>query len=201
VQQGEGGVTATPLFRPLVQRRSHWRWQHRASTPIEENRTMDRRIADGNDANRDPITGAEGAHPVGTGLGATGGATAGAIIGAPGGPLGVVAGAAAGGIIGGLVGKGVGEIVNPTHEDEYWRANFAEEPYVRTDFIYEDYEPAYRVGYLGAARRDGRSFEDAEPQLREQYERVRGGSPLQWHAARVAARAAWDRVADGTSRH
>ena len=149
------------------------------------------------DANRDPLSGAEGAHPLGTGLGAAGGAA----LGAPAGPLGVVVGAAAGGVIGGLVGKGAGEVVNPTLEDAHWRAAWSDEPYVRTDFRYEDYEPAYRIGYLGAARRDGRSFEEAEPQLREQYERVRGGSPLQWHAARVASKAAWDRVADGTSRH
>ena len=33
------------------------------------------------DANRDPITGAPGAHPVGTGVGAAGGGAAGAAIG------------------------------------------------------------------------------------------------------------------------
>jgi hypothetical protein len=163
---------------------------------------MDRRDIQNDDrANRDPITGAEGAHPIGTGLGAASGATAGAILGAPAGPLGVAVGTAVGGVVGGLVGKGAGEVVNPTLEDEHWREAWAEEPYVRLDFRYEDYEPAYRIGYLGAARRDGRTFEEAEPQLREQYERVRGGSPLQWHAARVASKAAWDRVADGTSRH
>ncbi len=163
---------------------------------------MDRRNqTDTNAANRDPITGAEGAHPVGTGLGAASGAAAGAIIGAPSGPVGVVVGAAAGGLIGGLVGKGAGEVVNPTLEDAYWREAFAEEPYVRSDFIFEDYEPAYRIGYLGASRREGRSFEEAEPQLREQYERVRGGSPLQWHAARVPAQAAWDRVIEREPRN
>ena len=86
------------------------------------------------------------------------------------------------------------EVVNPSLEDAYWRAAWAEEPYARTDFLYEDYEPAYRLGYLGAAKRDGRSFEEAEPQLREQYERVRSGSPLHWDAARLPAQAAWNRV-------
>jgi hypothetical protein len=66
---------------------------------------------------------------------------------------------------------------------------------VRPDFIYDDYAPAYRIGYLGAAKADGRTFEDAAPQLREQYERVRGRSPLDWEAAQAPARAAWDRVA------
>jgi hypothetical protein len=85
-------------------------------------------------------------------------------------------------------------VVNPTLEDAHWRAAWSEEPYARFDFRYEDYEPAYRLGYLAAAKRDGRTFEDAEPQLREQYERVRNGSPLHWDAARVPAKAAWDRV-------
>ena len=156
---------------------------------------MDRRDIRRDDANRDPQSGAEGAHPIGVGLGASGGAAAGAAIGAAAGPVGVVVGAAAGGVIGGLVGKGAGEVVNPTLEDAHWRAAYADEPYVRPDFIFDDYAPAYRIGYLGAAKADGRTFEDAVPQLREQYERVRGRSPLDWHAAQSAARAAWDRVA------
>jgi hypothetical protein len=130
-------------------------------------------------AHRDPPTGAEGSHPLGTDPGNAGSAVRGA------GSLGVVAGNSA----------GAGEVLNPALEDEYWRAAYADEPYVRADFKFEDYEPAYRIGYLGASRRDGRSFEQAEPQLREQYERVRAGSPLHWEAARVPAQAAWDRVA------
>ena len=39
------------------------------------------------DSNLDPITGEPGAHPVGTGVGATGGALTGAAIGAVGGPV------------------------------------------------------------------------------------------------------------------
>src|SRR4051812_41815570 len=77
------------------------------------------------DENRDPISGARGAHPVGTGLGAAaGGAATGAAIGSVAGPVGTVAGIAAGAVIGGLVGKGVAEHVNPTEEHEYWRDNY-----------------------------------------------------------------------------
>ena len=51
----------------------------------------------GTDANRDPITGAPGAHPVGTGVGAAaGGAAAGAAIGTVAGPIGTAIGMAAG---------------------------------------------------------------------------------------------------------
>jgi phage tail tape-measure protein len=48
------------------------------------------------DANRDPITGASGSHPVGTGIGATGGAIAGAAIGTVAGPIGAAVGLVAG---------------------------------------------------------------------------------------------------------
>ena len=59
-------------------------------------------------ANRDPLSGALGAHPVGTGVGAVaGGAGAGAAIGTVAGPLGTAVGMAAVAIVGGLAGKGV----------------------------------------------------------------------------------------------
>lgn len=83
------------------------------------------------DANRDPITAAPGAHPVGTGVGATaGGAAGGAALGAAGaaigaatgtvlgGPIGTAVGGAAGiiagALAGGRAGKKVAEAANPT---------------------------------------------------------------------------------------
>lgn len=66
-------------------------------------------------ANRDPISGAPGAHPVGTGLGAAaGGVAAGAAVGAIAGPVGMAVGAGVGAVAGGLAGKGVAEAVDPT---------------------------------------------------------------------------------------
>ena len=66
--------------------------------------------------NRDPITGASGAHPVGVGLGAAvGGIAAGAAAGTlAAGPIGTVVGAAAGAVAGGLGGKAVAEHFDPT---------------------------------------------------------------------------------------
>ena len=84
----------------------------------------DRKI--GADANRDPITGTPGAHPVGTGVGAAGGAAAGAAIGAIGGPIGAAVGLVAGAVAGGLAGKGVAETIDPTVEDAYWRKNYSQ---------------------------------------------------------------------------
>src|SRR5678815_624399 len=78
------------------------------------------------DANRDPISVAPGAHPVGTGLGAAaGGMAAGAAAGTVAGPVGTIAGAAIGAVVGGLAGKGVAEMFVPTAEEAYWAQNYA----------------------------------------------------------------------------
>lgn len=148
------------------------------------------------DANRDPITGAPGSHPVGTGLGAAGGGAVGAGIGAVGGPVGAVVGAAIGAVAGGLAGKGVAEMVDPTVEDAYWRENYNREPYYEQGRSYEDYDPAYRTGYQGFAThyKPGTRYEDVEPHLQTDYNKNRSSSNLEWEKARSATRAAWHRA-------
>ena len=54
----------------------------------------------GTDANRDPLTGAPGSHPVGTATGAVAGGAAGAAVGSAAGPVGTVVGAAVGAVVG-----------------------------------------------------------------------------------------------------
>jgi Glycine zipper len=99
------------------------------------------------DRNPDPITGAPGSHPAGTGIGAASGAATGAAIGALGGPVGAAIGIIAGGIVGGLVGKGVGEKVDPTEDESYWRDEYRNRPYYSADHDYDrDLAPAYRYG-------------------------------------------------------
>jgi hypothetical protein len=127
---------------------------------------MGSRKTDDNPANRDPITGAPGSHPVGTAAGTTSGGVAGAAIGtAVGGPVGGAVGAAVGAVAGGLAGHAAGEAVNPSVEDIYWRQAHIREPYYRKDFTYDDYGPAYRTGWEGASRYYGqnRRFDDVEP--------------------------------------
>jgi hypothetical protein len=147
------------------------------------------------DANRDPITGAPGSHPVGTGVGALGGAAAGAAAGtAVGGPLGTVVGGAIGAVAGGLAGKGIAEMVDPTVEDAYWRASYRDEPYYVDGYTYDDtYQPAYRAGWEGRVKYDGRAFDEVEDDLRADYEGYRGND-MSWQEVRPATRAAWDRV-------
>ena len=147
------------------------------------------------DSNPDPITGAPGSHPVGTGLGAAaGGAVAGAAAGAVGGPVGAVAGGAVGAVVGGLAGKGVAEGLNPTVEDAYWRDNYTKEPYYVEGRTYDDYAPAYRTGYEARTRYAGRSWSDVESDVERDYYANRGNGRLEWQDARDATRAAWHRV-------
>lgn len=146
------------------------------------------------DTNADPITGEPGAHPVGTGLGAAGGGAAGAAIGSAAGPVGAVIGAAIGAVAGGYAGKGVAEAIDPTAEEAYWKGNYANEPYVKDDTTYEDYEPAYRTGYMGYGKHAGQRWDDVEGDLERDYQENQGASRLTWSDARPASRAAWDRV-------
>ena len=145
--------------------------------------------------NRDPVSGKPGAHPVGTGVGAVAGAAAGAAAGtAVAGPAGTLVGGAIGAIAGGLAGKGVAEMVDPTVEESYWREHHRGEPYYVEGREYdEDYAPAYRAGWEGRVKYDGRTFDDVEEDLAADYERFRGND-VAWEEVRPATRAAWDRV-------
>ena len=78
-------------------------------------------------------------------------------------------------------------------EDLYWSRNYWKEPYFRADYDYEDYAPAYCVGYSGCAQYGGR-FEEAEKSLCANFVRIKGDSRLTWEEAREPIRAAWSRV-------
>jgi hypothetical protein len=92
----------------------------------------------------------------------------------------------------GSIGPAIGA-VNPEVEDDYWRNNYQDEAYYKEHFVFEDYQPAYRLGYLGPDRFHS-SFEDAAPQLNKEWDAVKGKSRLSWDHARMAIRAAWDKV-------
>jgi len=152
-------------------------------------------------ANRDPLTGAPGSHPVGTGVGAVaGGVAAGAAAGSVAGPVGTVVGAAVGAVAGGLAGKAIAEQVDPSAEDDYWRNNYASRPYVDSGSSYDDYGPAYSYGVNSYTSNPGRSFDDVEPTLSRDWDRARGSSSLGWERAKHATRDAWNRVSNSVER-
>ena len=153
------------------------------------------------DANLDPLSGAPGAHPIGTGLGAAaGGVAAGALAGSVVGPVGTLVGAAVGAIAGGLAGKGIAEMIDPTAEEAYWRENYSGRPYVADGATFDDYGPAYRYGVDTYARYGSQPFSAAEPDLMRDWETARGSSNLTWENAKHATRDSWDRLSDTIER-
>jgi hypothetical protein len=79
-------------------------------------------------------------------------------------------------------------------EEAYWQRAFWQERYYRWDRDFEDYAPAYCVGYAGAAQYGG-EFAQAQVSLCANWERIRGDSRLSLDEAMPAIRAAWDRMA------
>ena len=158
-----------------------------------------------------------GDHPVATSAGTLGGAAAGAAIGAVGGPVGAVVGGIVGGVVGGLAGNEMAESARPTintpegialsgeekfqDHDHYWREQHHQTPYynesrtVYGDLDYDrDYRGAYRLGYENRAHYDGKEFNEAEPDLRTQWDQVKGESRLNWEEAKFAVKDAWHRA-------
>lgn len=152
-------------------------------------------VANEADLNRDPLSGSTGAHPLGTSTGAVSGGVAGAAVGlVMAGPVGGVIGATVGAVSGGLAGSSAAEAFNPTAEEKFWRETFVREPYYLQGRSFEYYAPAFRAGWEGRVRHDGRSFEQAEAQLKMEYDIARSELDPQWHEVRAAARSAWDHV-------
>ena len=111
-----------------------------------------------------------------------------------GGPIGAAVGGVAGAVVGGLAGKGAAEAVNPTVEDAYWRDAYQSEPYYVAGRSYEEYRPAYELGWNAAAARRDADFDAFDAEWEREWTTRRGASHLDWDQARPAARAAWARA-------
>lgn len=96
---------------------------------------------------------------------------------------------------------------DPIFEEKYWRDNYTRRPYASPDYSYDDYSPAYRTGYEGYSRysSQGLTFSQAEPHLRQDYDRHRSTGRLDWAEAKHAIQDAWHRlesaVSDDSARH
>ena len=84
-------------------------------------------------------------------------------------------------------------------EDNYWEENFSSRPYALGPDYYDQFRPAFRYGFESARDNLGRSWDDAEPDLRDGWDRYRNqsGSPSTWDEIKGAVRDAWDRVTGG----
>jgi hypothetical protein len=81
-------------------------------------------------------------------------------------------------------------------EETYWRQNYTTRPYVTEGTSFTEYKPAYRYGADAHTRYPGRSFDEAESELGNDWDRFKGTSSLTWDQAKHAARDAWQRVKD-----
>jgi hypothetical protein len=86
-------------------------------------------------------------------------------------------------------------------EDNYWTENFSSRPYALGPDYYDRFRPGYRYGFESAQHNVGRQWDEAEPDLRQGWEKYehRGESPTTWDEIKHAVRDAWDRVV-GTQR-
>jgi uncharacterized protein YcfJ len=130
-------------------------------------------------------------HSIGAGTGAAAGAVTGATIGAVGGPVGMAAGAVVGGIAGAAAGDSIAEAVNPTTYNDHWKSNYTTTPYYASGREWNDYEPAYNLGYNGYSTYRGKRFEDVETDLERNWDKTKGNSRLAWNEAKGAVRDGW----------
>ncbi|MCE3261924.1 MAG: hypothetical protein K0R43_1003 [Pseudoduganella sp.] len=120
-------------------------------------------------------------HNLATGVGAGGGAAAG-----------MAAGGAIGALAGGMAGQGIGTLLNPSEERVYWQDHYRNESYFNPNFDYDDYEPAYMLGYTARQRYRG-TWDELQEQLERDWETVKGRSRMAWEHAKDAVRAAYER--------
>jgi hypothetical protein len=66
---------------------------------------------------------------------------------------------------------------DPGGEERYWRENYKREPYFERGYTFEDYLPAYRLGWEARIYyQEARSFDEIERELERDYRRTRGSS-------------------------
>jgi hypothetical protein len=81
-------------------------------------------------------------------------------------------------------------------EEKYWRERHAQQPYASGEHAFEEYAPAYRAGVTAFGKYPGRTFEDVEQDVAQDYEKSRRGVGLPWDHARHAVRAAWAKLSN-----
>ena len=84
-------------------------------------------------------------------------------------------------------------------EENYWRTAWSSRPYATADRSFDQYRPGFRYGYESANRMKGKSWSDAENDLRSGWDRYehRGDSNSTWEQIKDSVRDAWDRVTGG----
>jgi len=134
-------------------------------------------------------------HSVGSAAGATAGVVTGAGIGgAVGGPIGAAVGAVVGAVAGAKAGDSVAEAVNPTEYNDYWKTSYSTRPYYNSQYVWDDYSPAYKLGYDSYGQYRGKKFDAVSADLERNWDKVKGNSRLAWNDAKQAASDGWHHI-------
>ncbi|HUH89088.1 MAG TPA: hypothetical protein VLZ76_00290 [Lysobacter sp.] len=86
--------------------------------------------------------------------------------------------------------------IDEIREQDYWKNQYDKEGYYEAGKTYDEYDPAYRTGYQGRQRYPGKTYDEAEGELKKDYERASGETRLGWEKAKQAIKAAWHRIED-----
>lgn len=81
----------------------------------------------------------------------------------------------------------------PAGEADFWREAFTSEPYYQDGRQFQDYGPAYELGWTGYCSYGG-EFDTADRVLANDWIVHKGVSGLSWEDVRPACRAAWQRA-------
>jgi hypothetical protein len=95
-----------------------------------------------------------------------------------------------------MADKKSGTMLDWTTEEEYWRTNYSNRPYVGQNRDFDYWKPAYRYGYDSAQRHQGRGWSDVESDLRTGWDKYehRGTARSTWEQVKDAVRDGWDRL-------
>lgn len=82
-------------------------------------------------------------------------------------------------------------------DDDYWRQNYSSRLYIEEGMKFEDYQLAYQVGHEGYDHYSGKSFDEAQTELKRDYEASVSKQQqvgLDWDRVKDAVRDAWDQA-------
>jgi len=85
---------------------------------------------------------------------------------------------------------------NAIEEGFYWHEAYRKEAWYDKNYLYEDYAPAYRAGYVHRMRHADASWEQAEVELGSRWDGIKGVSRMPWDVAKAIAHAAWKHVGE-----
>ena len=87
-------------------------------------------------------------------------------------------------------------VAMPESEKAFWHRQYRFEPYFVVGRSFDQYSPAYQLGWNTAQIRQAQNadFDLIEPELNQQWLAQHGSSLLDWNQVKLAVKAAWERA-------